>query len=70
MAGVFDVVVQAGSLPLDELKLRSSAPDVDTKVAELEKLGLVERSKETFPSYNEEADIIKLTKKGFRAAIA
>ena len=74
MAGVLEVLSQAISLPVDELKLRSSGTDqeVEQHLAELSKDGLVEIKQVHLGGLSAKlgkVDIVELTSKGYRAAV-
>jgi DNA-binding Lrp family transcriptional regulator len=74
MASVLEVLTQTGSLPLEELKLRTTASseDVERRVEELKDQGLIEVIKKKFSGLSStlgEQDIVELTDKGLRSAI-
>lgn len=74
MAGIMEILGQAVSIPIDELKLRSSESDADVelRVGELQKLGLV-KLKDTMRSgpdgKSENVQVVELTPKGFKSSI-
>lgn len=74
MASVMEVLSQAVSLPVDELKLRSSSSDkeVEARLVELTKEGLVEIKQVQLGGLSArlgKVDVVELTPKGYRAAV-
>lgn len=74
MADVMEVLSQAISLPVEELKLRSSGTDadVDALLKELTEKGLVEIKHVTLKGLSAalgQVEVAELTSKGFKAAV-
>jgi hypothetical protein len=70
MATVFDLVKEAGSIPLDELEWRSpaDAESVKAEVADLASQGLVELHEAG--AGDDEPAVVVLTVRGFKQTLA